>query len=129
MIGSEGEKTAREERIMRLKKTAVAIGILLLIATAAAGHPPSSMEIEYSQDDGVISIGIVHPVGDVSTHFIESVTVSVDGNTVADLVYLEQWDKGGEKIVVTIGRFGPGSKISVKAVCNKIGTLEKTLDL
>ncbi len=114
---------------MRLKKTAAAIGIILLLATAAAGHPPSSMELGYSPDDGVLSIGIMHSVGNVSTHFIESVTVSVDGNTVANMAYLEQWEKGGEKIVVTIGRFGPGSKVSVKPVCNKIGTLERSLDL
>ncbi|MDT8283914.1 MAG: hypothetical protein RQ767_00160 [Thermovirgaceae bacterium] len=116
---------------MRAKRKALimAVALAAILATANMGfsHPPTSIELEYSADDGVLSILIAHPVGDVSTHFIKKVDVKVDGRVAADLFYIGQIEKSGEKVSVTIGNFKPGTDVSVIAECNKFGMIEKNL--
>lgn len=106
-----------------------ALFALLLGASAGLSHPPSSLDLAYSADEGILTISIAHSVGDASTHYIKNVKVAVDGRLAADLYYLSQGEKVGEKILVTIGRFEKGSQISVIAECNKFGTLDKKLVL
>ena len=109
----------------------LATAVLAVFLTASAGfsHPPASLDIAYSAEDGILTISIAHSVGNVSTHYIKSVNVTVDGRQAVDLYYVSQGEKSGEKIVVTIGLFEKGSQISVIAECNKFGKLERKLVL
>lgn len=108
---------------------AAAILAVFLAASAGFSHPPATLDLAYSAEDGVLTISIAHSVGNVSTHYIKSVNVTVDGRKAADLYYVSQSEKNGEKIVVTIGLLEKGSKISVIAECNKFGKLDKELVL
>lgn len=108
---------------------AVVISGVFLLGSAALSHPPTSLDLDYSADGGVLSISIAHSVGDVSTHFIESVKVKVDGRQAAELFYIQQGEKSGEKILVTIGNFDPGTEVSVEAECNKFGKIDQKMTL
>lgn len=125
MIG--GGMKVRSER----KTLIMTVALAAILATANVGfsHPPTSMDLEYSADDGVLSVLIAHQVGDVSTHFIKKVNVKVDGRVAADLFYTGQVEKRGEKVSVTIGKFKPGTNVSVIAECSKFGMIEKKLVL
>ncbi len=103
------------------------IALLLISASAAMAHPPSSMELEYSRDEGILTIWIAHAVGNVSSHFIKEVEIKVDGDEVAELKYRSQSERDGERIVVTIGRFGPGTSVEVKAECSRSGDMTKKI--
>lgn len=102
---------------------------VLLAVSAGSAHPPSSLDLAYSADEGILTISIAHAVGDVSTHYIKSVNVTVDGRQAADLFYVRQGEKNGEKILVTIGWLEKGSQLSVTVKCNRFGDLEKKLVL
>ncbi|GAB6280520.1 MAG: hypothetical protein STSR0007_05970 [Thermovirga sp.] len=118
---------------MRTRKTILSLAVslfgMLLVASTGLSHPPASLDLDYAADEGVLSISIAHSVGDVATHYIKNIKVSVDGRQTADLHYVSQGDKGGEKILVTIGWFGKGTQISVIAECSRFGTLNRKLVL
>ncbi len=105
----------------------VAMAAILATATVGFSNPPKSIDLEYSAVDGVLSILIVHTVGDDPTHFIKRVNVKVDGRVVADLFYIGQIETSGEKVSVTIGKFKPGTNVSVTVECSKFGMGEKKL--
>jgi len=112
------------------RKTAIAVAIvtgLCLMAGVAAAHPPSGMDLAYDGDTGLLSVDVTHPVGNVASHFIDEVIVTVDGELVAQLRYFKQATKEGEKILVNIGMYPSGAVIRVKAECNKYGDMEKEL--
>ena len=114
---------------MRKKTSMITIlTVLFLVAASyAAAHPPTSIELDYSRDDGILGIWIGHVVGNTSSHFTEEVEVKVGGREAAELRYVSQGDRSGERIVVTIGRFAPGTRIEVKAECNRSGNMTGVL--
>lgn len=120
-------------KAMKAEKPILALAVsllaVLLVASVGLSHPPTSLDLVYSADEGVLSISISHLVGDVLTHYIKSVNVIVDGRQVADLNYVSQGGKNGEKILVTIGWFDKGTQISVIAECSKFGMLDNKLVL
>ncbi len=101
--------------------------LFLVAASCAAAHPPTSIELDYSQDYGILGIWIGHAVGSTSSHFIEEVEIKVGGREAAELRYVSQGDRSGERIVVTIGKFAPGTRIEVKAECNRSGDVTGVL--
>ncbi len=115
---------------MRARLGILAFGVIALLvfpASAVMAHPPSSMELEYSGDDGILTIWIAHAVGNVSSHYIKEVEVKVNGDEVAELKYRNQSERDGERILVTIGRFDPGTSIEVKAECSRSGDMKKKI--
>ncbi|MDO9509173.1 MAG: hypothetical protein Q7I97_07560 [Thermovirgaceae bacterium] len=116
---------------MRTKRTVlimtIALTAILVTATVGLSHPPTSLDLKHSADDGVLSISIAHTVGDISTHFVKNVKVTIDGRQAADLFYISQTEKSGETLFVSIGKFKPGTQISVMVECSKFGKLEKKL--
>lgn len=107
----------------------VSIAAVILLTSAGFAHPASSLDLEYSAEDGLLTIWIAHPVGNASSHFISEVKVTVAGRDAADLKYISQGEKGGQRILVTIGSFAPGTEISVKTECSRSGSLEARLKI
>jgi len=49
------------------------------------------------------------------------------GSEAAELRYVSRGDRSGERIVVTIGKSAPGTRIEVKAECNRSGDMTGVL--
>jgi len=107
------------------------IGAALLVVGffpgQASAHPPLSVELVYQ--DGMLNVTITHPVLDPENHYVQNVTVEVNGATVLTQNYTTQ--------PATVEAFsyeyevdaGPGDVITATATCSILGSLGNELQV
>ncbi|MBS3812422.1 CHRD domain-containing protein [Candidatus Bipolaricaulota bacterium] len=110
--------------------TLLSITFLLLafLSTSVLAHPPSSLGVEYNGEDRLLSVEIQHRVGNTSRHYIERVTVSVNGERVLEESYDEQATRSGETLEYNVPA-QTGDSIEVVAECNRFGDMSQTIQV
>jgi desulfoferrodoxin (superoxide reductase-like protein) len=99
--------------------------LLGFVGTISA-HPPSEMTVEYNAVNEQLTVEITHQVSDGVTHYIKLVTISVEDEVERVENYTSQ---PGNTFTYTYEDVyaNEGQTISVYAVCNLGGDLEKSL--
>ena len=110
-----------------MKKTLLFGLALACSAVPAFCHPPKSIELKLA--DGTLQIRIEHAVKDASKHFIDEVTVQLNGKQVVKQEFSIQKDKDSQTAVYFLHGLVKGDKIKVSADCNKGGDLSKELSV
>lgn len=99
---------------------------LSVLPLAVNAHPPSSMDISYDTDDQTLNVTISHGVSNVDSHYIERLEVRKN-----DSVYLSRdYTSQPSTSTFTYSLDVPateGDTLSVTAICNQYGSLQKTL--
>ena len=116
---------------MPKKKFFYVISVFFLLFLTIAGinvraHPPSNMTLEFNSSTNTLTVTITHVVSDNTSHYVESVVISVNGSIDQTHPYTSQPDLAGfvyEYIVPT----NDGSTIQVIATCNQGGSISRTL--
>lgn len=107
-------------------KKALLFGLALVFsAVPAFCHPPKSIDLKLT--DGTLEILIEHSVKDPVKHFIDDVTVQLNGKQVVKQAFRVQKDKVEQTAVYLLHGLVKGDKIKVSADCNKGGDLSKEL--
>ncbi len=101
---------------------------LLLLPNSGLAHPPSGLTLDYDGSAGVLSVEIQHRVGNTSRHYIERVTVSVNGEPELEENYNEQETRSGETLTYKIPAQN-GDSITVNAECNRFGDMSETIQV
>ena len=99
----------------------------LLLAVGAQAHPPKALEVTYDRAAKQLAITVTHGVSDVKSHYIDVITIEVDGKEVQKLTLKEQSSLESHQARVDVGDLKPGTRILVKASCNKFGSKKATL--
>jgi hypothetical protein len=102
--------------------------VSLLISENASAHPPAALYLTYKE--GTLTVYIDHPSDDPNTHYIESVTVTVNRVEVLSESYTTQTvdDKGKGMVTYSYTvSTSDGDVISVTAVCSIEGSITETL--
>jgi len=94
-----------------------------LLAPLAWANPPVSIDVVYDASTQAVLISIVHPVGDLGTHYIFKVEVSVNGKSAKEETLDRQQDLLQQKVRYVIPGIKSKDVISVKAFCNVSGSL------
>ncbi|MBA7516124.1 hypothetical protein ES705_08169 [subsurface metagenome] len=105
---------------MKTNKLALLL-LLALLPVALLAHAPKKVIVTYEKESGKLMISIQHPVKDVTDHYIESIAIKVNGEDVKTLEYTSQSSKESHDVEVEMPDLKTGSKISLKASCNKLG--------
>lgn len=99
----------------------------LTIATVyVKAHQPVDMLLNYNSSTNTLTVSITHTVSDNTTHYVNSVVVSVNGSVDQNHVYTSQPDLVNFVYIYTVVT-NNGSTIRVTASCNQGGSITKTL--
>jgi hypothetical protein len=86
------------------------------------------MELEYMGGEGLLAVQITHRVGNPSSHYVEEVSVFINGNLEIQEDYSEQDAGNGGSYEYDLNA-GNGDSIRVKAVCNRFGNITETIQI
>jgi desulfoferrodoxin (superoxide reductase-like protein) len=85
--------------------------------------------MSYDNLTQVLTIKVLHQVKDPADHFIRRIGIKTNDNVAVSIDYTRQTDKEGLDEAFTFSKICEGSKISVKATCNKFGMIERSFEI
>ena len=97
----------------------------LFFVKPAFSHPASKIDIAI--DGKQMTVRAVHSVGNPEDHYIDSISVTLNGQKVINQIFNAQITDATQEIVYVIPSLKVGDKIVVETRCNKGGGLIKTL--
>lgn len=105
-----------------MKKNILITVILAFLPLIIKADPPKKIALVCTTESKTLQIDVFHPVQNVEKHYIDIITISINGKEVKKINFSRQSDKKGEKAEVTIPEITSGCKISVRASCNEFGS-------
>ena len=103
--------------------------MLLVSVNYVFAHPPKDMELNYSTQDHLLKVKVLHFVKSPAKHYIDKITIALNGEEIISQKFKMQGSDGEQEVVYTIVDAKEGDKISVTAFCNISGKRQKTLDV
>ena len=104
-----------------LKKTAFMIFAFLF--SLSFSTIPDDIDIQFDSIENVLIISIPHYTDDPSKHFINTISVLVNGDTLIKQRFLKQYSHEMQQGIYKIAGLKAGDEITVDAHCNKWGGL------
>lgn len=106
----------------------ILLAMTFLLSTPASAHRPKSMDLKYEPGTQTLSVTIVHSVKNPAKHYIEEISISVNGKKVSEHEYKNQSDKKSFTVEYSVAA-KDGDTIKVKAGCNYFGSRSAKLIL
>jgi len=100
--------------------------IFLMLGTGAWAIPPSSIELNYHPETGVLDVVVHHVTHDLLKHRIRQITLYKNDQEIDQRQYIKQTDPESQ-VDQFMFNFESGDVIRVKAVCSKAGYGEESL--
>jgi len=120
------------KKTMTIKVSLLVAVILLamasLLSTPASAHRPKSVDLKYEPGTQTLSVTIIHSVKNPVKHYIEEISISVNGKKVSEHEYKSQADKKSFTAEYNVAA-KDGDTIKVKAGCNYFGSKSAKLIL
>lgn len=110
-----------------MKKFLLIIAGALLIPAFALADPPKKVVLSYHA--GKLKVEAIHPVKNVKDHYIDLISIKVDGKLVKEIKPKQQSSSQEELIEVDVPEIKSGSEVKVKAICNLFGSKTETLKI
>jgi len=110
-----------------VKKNIIFLFLLIMclfLPTQAFSHPASKVIL--SVEDKILQVTVQHNVGNPQTHYINEITVTLNGKKIITQLFFLQTDNT-QKVSYTIPSLKPGDTITVLAHCNRGGNREGTI--
>ena len=110
-------------------KIRIFVGLVLALSFCAVSfaHPPSEIEAEVSILSHDLTATIVHPVNNPDEHYIDSIKVTLNGQTVIQDTFKKQDNNHSIMVIYNIPTAGLGDTVVIYAHCNKGGDMEKKI--
>lgn len=102
-----------------MKKYVVLIAFLSFAIVSMKADPAKKVNLSFS--NGVLSIQAIHPVKDVTKHYIDQIIVVVDNKEVKTVKLDKQSSKEAAVVDLKIPEIKSGSTVEVTARCNEFG--------
>lgn len=103
------------------------LSLLYIAVSVAAAHPPKDIDIVWHPNDSTLSVKVEHKVDNPHKHFIDEITVFVNGKRVATRNYVSQKEDSFEEDSFYLPSIKTGDRITVEAKCVIFGTISKSI--
>ena len=103
--------------------------LMLLVCTAALGHAPKEVNAKFDDENKVLSVTVVHEVKDAAKHFVNSVSIELNGKEIIRQDFLAQENLEQQEALYRITDAGVGDEIEVSAECNISGKKKATVKI
>jgi len=110
-----------------MKKILLSLLILFILPLALKADPAKKVNLTYNEASKKLRIEVIHPVNNPDKHYIDQITIYVNGKDVKVIDLKKQSDKKSEIIEVEVPQIVKGCEIVVKTRCNELGTKKGTL--
>lgn len=110
-----------------MKKLVFIIVIVSVCSFAVKADPAKKVNLSYQ--NGVLKIEALHKVKDVTKHYIELVTVKINGKEIKKIPLKEQSSPEAAVVEVTLPDLPKGTQIEVNTRCNEYGEKSGKLSL
>ncbi|MGD9141345.1 MAG: hypothetical protein PVJ42_07370 [bacterium] len=114
---------------MRILSLTIAVGLVLISAAGAIAHAPREVELEFDLGEKELQVTIDHQVTDVVKHFINSVTVELNGEKIIEQKITEQENLKSQVLEYRITEARVGDTITVVAACSISGKKKASLKI
>ena len=104
-----------------MKKKILMTLIVLAGFLPVGAHPAQVVQMAYNTEMKTLSIDIIHPTRDPAGHYIEQVTLTLNGEEWVVQKFRAQTDKKGLRLNYYMPGLKKGDKVNVMARCNKFG--------
>ncbi len=111
-----------------MKKMLILIGLLVFLA-GLQSHAPSDMEISFDAEEQILTLVIMHGVGDHQSHYIGSVTVSQGGKEIIVQQLSRQDDNEKVTLKYRIPEAEKGMTLNIVANCNRTGRMRREIEI
>jgi|GEM_PF-494788 len=122
-----GAKNLNTTRRLTTISLVLLFGLFLAYSPSLA-HPPSKMELSYDGGNRILQVKVAHRVGNPSSHYVESIKISKNGELVLEKDYDKQENRS-ESIYEFDLEANNGDSIKVEAECNRFGKISKSLKI
>jgi hypothetical protein len=110
-----------------MKKTlCIALGFMFAVVSAVSAHPPKDILFTYDQSAKTLKINILHESKDLSKHFIDTLTLFINGKKKITQLASTQTNMNGQELIYNLPEAMPGDKIEATAECSLYGVLKKS---
>lgn len=103
-----------------MKKSILLTLVLVLFAFVVKADPPKKVNLAVA--NGKLTIDIVHPVKKTADHYIDLITVYINGKEYKVIKPIKQSSEKSEQTTVDLPAVKAGDVVEVKARCNEFGT-------
>lgn len=100
-------------------KRSLFIYLMIFTAIALWSHSPSSFNIDYR--DNMLTIEAIHSVNNPGKHFIEKMTIHLNGEEIIMQQFKAQTDGSKQEAVYRIEGLTAEDKLKITAYCNISG--------
>jgi hypothetical protein len=110
----------------KLVKQVLVVSIICLMTCAACptkanAHRPGGVTLDYNIDTKVLSVAISHSVSNPAKHYVDKVTIAVNGELIKTFEYTSQPDNSTFTYQYSL-EAKEGDELKVKAECNYFGS-------
>jgi len=103
--------------------------IVLLLAGAAAAHPPKEVKIDFDPDSKMLMVTAIHDTKDVTKHYVGMVQVDLNGEKMIEQKFKSQVGPGEQMAHFWINDAKVGDTLTVTAFCNIAGKKQASLKI
>ena len=114
-------------RVLFLTTLFLVLG-LLISSSVVLAHPPSRMQLSYAGEEGVLSVEISHRVGNPSSHYVDKISIVLNGELVIEESYNEQDASNGGTYRYELAASN-GDTVEVRATCNRFGNISSSIEV
>lgn len=101
--------------------------IVLLLSVSIIAHSPSLMNASFDYKTKILKVTVKHPVKDIEEHYIEKITVELNGRLIIQQNFKSQTNKLRQEVSYTIIDAEIEDMIVIKAYCNISGRKSFTI--
>ncbi len=99
----------------------IGLAVLFLVPGFITAHPAKKVDLVFDPVTHILQIRIDHEVKDAAKHFIEAVTVTLNGEELVIQKLSAQDDLTGLDLIYKLNTVKTGDAISVSTKCNIMG--------
>ena len=111
---------------MQIRKIGIIFAFMLLVISVSA-HPPKKITLKFDIKTQELDIKVDHSVKDMNDHFIEKLSVKVNGKEVYSEEFSKQKDLKADVYRILLENVKVGDEVELTASCNKWGKKSKKL--
>ncbi len=107
----------------------VTVLVVLLLSGAASGHGPSGVEASFDVETHILQIRVFHAVRDAGQHYVNKITVELNGKKIIEQHFKSQVDKEHQEALFMIRDAEIGDEVEITAGCNISGKKKVSIEV
>ncbi len=112
-----------------MKRIIILILLSALFTLGLFAHPANKVTASFNAETSILTVEYEHKVNNANDHFINNITVSLNGRKAIEQLLSLQESAAGGTFIYKMPGLKKGDKIAVQTECNKGGKKSSTITI